>query len=153
MSDLSYTREEILELCFSVLAEKRNEMERDLSDINDSVNTETKSSAGDKHETARARMQAEQSRLLKQLLEIKAQELDLERIGQLKKETKISLGSIVYTTSGVFFVAIALGKLRFGQTDVHVVSAQSPLAAKMMGRATGETFELNGNSYFIENIL
>lgn len=153
MSNLSFTREEILERCFSVLTEKRNEMERDLSDINDSVNTETKSSAGDKHETARARMQAEQARLLKQLLEIKTQERELERIQQLKNETKVSPGTLVFTNSGVFFIAIALGKLRFAQEDVQVVSGKSPLAAKMLGRKIGETFELNGNSYIIENML
>lgn len=128
-------------------------MERDLSDINDSVNTETKSSVGDKHETARARMQAEQTRLLKQLLEIKTQETELERTRQRKNETKVSPGSLVFTNSGVFFIAIALGKLRFKQRDVQVVSGKSPLAAKMLGLSIGEGFELNGCSYIIENIL
>ncbi len=141
-----------MKACLSVLAERRFGIERDLNDIADSVNTETKSSVGDKHETARARMQEEQARLQQQFLEIKTQEAELEKIQHVNIEEKVSQGSVVFTDLGVFFVAIAMGKLRLGQDHVQVVSARSPLVIKMIGLKAGDAFELNGTSYSIKSI-
>jgi len=152
MSKLSFTRENIMKVCLSVLAERRLGIERDLNDITDSASTETKSSVGDKHETARARMQEEQARLQQQFHEIKTQEAELEKIRQINIEEKVSQGSVVFTNLGVFFIAIALGKLRLGQDHIQVVSARSPLVLKMIGLKAGDAFELNGTSYFIKSV-
>ncbi len=135
-----------------MLAYRRIAIERELGAITDSVDTETKSSAGDKHETARARMQAEQGRLYSQLLETKAQETELEKVKRMKPEQRVSLGSLVFTDSGVFFVAIALGKLQLGHHFMQVISVRSPIALKMLGLKNGNEFEMNGIRYSIKNI-
>lgn len=136
----------------TVLENKRIAIEREMDDMSESVNNETKSSVGDKHETARARMQAEQARLQKQLFELRAQKEEFEKIKQLKREEKVTPGSLVVTDSGVFFVAIALGKLKLGQVFVQVISVRSPFALKMHGLKCGEVFEMNGNTYSIRHI-
>jgi transcription elongation GreA/GreB family factor len=152
MNVFRFSREEVIKLCFLVLKEKRIRIEKELKDIIDSVNTETKSSVGDKHETARARMQAEQQRLQIQFYEIKAQSTELEKIQLLKSEAKVTSGSLVFTDSGVFFVAIALGKIQLEQEIIQVVSAKSPFVMKMIGLKVGDAFEVNGKRYCIMNI-
>jgi transcription elongation GreA/GreB family factor len=152
MTGFNFTREDVMGACLSVLAYRRIAIERELDAITDSVDTETKSSAGDKHETARARMQAEQGRLYSQLLETKAQETELEKVKRMKPEQRVSLGSLVFTDSGVFFVAIALGKLQLGHHFMQVISVRSPIALKMLGLKNGDEFEMNGIRYSIKNI-
>jgi hypothetical protein len=51
-----------------------------LNELNDSAKNETKSTAGDKHETALAMLQIEQENTRNKLKEIKEQKLQLDRI-------------------------------------------------------------------------
>ena len=52
--------------CLQILNQKIEELSNALNTATESANNETKSSAGDKHETARAMMQIEQEKLGKQ---------------------------------------------------------------------------------------
>ncbi|MDI1354160.1 MAG: 3-oxoacyl-ACP synthase [bacterium] len=124
-----------------------------LSDILASMENETKSSVGDKHETARARMQFEQGKLEKQLSEIKQQETELRRIDLSNVHSHVAFGSLVETNRGNFFIAIPLGKLAFGKDFIQVISALSPLAICMKGKSAEQSFLFNGMEYRIEEIL
>ncbi|MCU0361532.1 MAG: hypothetical protein MUF75_12635 [Bacteroidia bacterium] len=152
MQDFSKTREVLIKACLSALDVRRLNIEHDLRDCIDSQNTETKSSAGDKHETARARMQVEVDRLQKLLFDIKTQEEELKKLMGNSHRDVVSAGSIVYTDKAVFFVATAFGKLELGLQSIHVVSVKSPFVMKMLGLKAGADFEVNGIRYAIEHI-
>ena len=73
-------KEKIIEACRAYLQEKQTSLQLIITDINEATHTETKSSAGDKHETGRAMMQLEQEKLNKQLAEIKQQITEFNNI-------------------------------------------------------------------------
>ncbi|HRD37690.1 MAG TPA: 3-oxoacyl-ACP synthase, partial [Bacteroidia bacterium] len=80
--------------CESLMAEKVQSLKVALSQITESANNETKSSAGDKHETARAMMQLEQEKLSRQIneaLQVQAELLALSR----NTSTSIAKGSLI----------------------------------------------------------
>lgn len=123
-----------------------------LADIGASMENETKSSVGDKHETARARMQFEQGKLEHQLKEVKEQVTELTRIDLSNRHHIAGFGSLLQTNKALFFISISLGKITVEGKDVYVISPLSPIAAKMKGMKTGQSFGFNGVEYSIQDI-
>lgn len=123
-----------------------------LADLKESGSNETKSTAGDKHETALAMLQIEQANTREQLKEAVAQKNALEKINPSIPAIKIVSGSLIKTNRGYFFVSIALGKIVIDAATIMAVSPQSPLGIKLMGLIAGDIVAVNNNSYYIESI-
>jgi transcription elongation GreA/GreB family factor len=124
-----------------------------LADLKESGANETKSTAGDKHETALAMLQIEQANKRTQLQEVLEQKAVLEKISHVTNTTKIVHGSLVKTSKGYFYMSVALGKAVVDEVAVIAISPQSPLGAKLMGLCVQDAVEINGNKYLVEAIL
>lgn len=149
----AYFKTLLLQQCKSVLASKMAHLHTELSEISESMSNETKSSVGDKHETARARMQAEQEKLGRQLSGLELQLKELERISTTEAHVTIGPGSLVETNKGFFFISAALGKVICDGKEVYAISPQSPLAQKMKGLKAGSEFEFNTIQYKIKGVF
>ena len=73
-------KQKIFAACLASLDEKINSLKTSLLELEEGSENDTKSSAGDKHETARAMMQIEQEKLGKQLNELLEQKNSVEKI-------------------------------------------------------------------------
>jgi transcription elongation GreA/GreB family factor len=124
-----------------------------LADLKESGANETKSTAGDKHETALAMLQIEQANKRTQLQEVLEQKALLEKIANVTNITKIVHGSLIKTNKGYFYMSVALGKAVVNDVTVIAISPQSPLGAKLMGLCMHDAVEINGNEYLVEEIL
>jgi transcription elongation GreA/GreB family factor len=116
----------------------------------DSANEETKSSAGDKYETGRAMAQLEIEKNTTQLEEALKQKKILDLIDIANKPAKIQNGSLVTTSNGNFFIAISVGLVVIDQQQFAVVSAQSPIGAKLIGLNAGDSFAFANKQYSIQ---
>ena len=106
---------------------------------------------GDKYETSREMLQQEINNLQLQLNEqLKSQQI-LKNIQTISHKT-VSLGSLVETDKGKFFIAVSLGELSFNQEKIFIISAESPLAKAMNGKKEGDAFIVNNLTQFIKNI-
>lgn len=143
---------QILQACLSLLNQKQKGLQAAIRQIQDSMLNETKSSSGDKHETARAKMQSEQASLGDQLLEIEKQISVLTKIDPSSTSTQVQTGAIIQTPNALFFMALGLGKVLIDNTVIFVISPASPLGQKMMGAQAGQSIQLNNNNYLIEKI-
>jgi transcription elongation GreA/GreB family factor len=132
---------------------KVNLLNQTLADLKESGANETKSTAGDKHETALAMLQIEQANKRTQLQEALDQKAILEKIASVTNITKIVHGSLVKTNNGYFCMSVALGKAVVDDVAVIAISPQSPLGAKLMGIFVQDVVEINGNEYLVEEIL
>ena len=124
-----------------------------LADLKESGSNETKSTAGDKHETALAMLQIEQANVRGQLKEVLAQKTALEKINPAISTKVIVNGSLIKTNRGYLFLSVALGKAVIEEVTVTALSPQSPLGMKLMGLAIGAMTEVNSNNYLVEGIL
>lgn len=124
-----------------------------LADLKESSSNETKSTAGDKHETALAMLQIEQANTSSQLNEVLRQKAILEKINPTVSTTIIVNGSLIKTNRGFLFLSVALGKAVIGQISVIALSQQSPLGQKLLGLSVNDTAEINQTKYVIENIF
>ena len=141
---------ELLEIINQKISEKIQKLEQLIAETRAS-NNDTKSSMGDKYETSREMLQQEINHLQIQLNEhLKSQQI-LKNINPNPHKI-VTLGSLVETEKGMFFIAISLGELSFSQEKIFVISAESPLAKAMNGKKTGESFVVNNLSQIIKNI-
>lgn len=123
-----------------------------LTDLKESGANETKSTAGDKHETALAMLQIEQANTRGQLKEVLEQKAALQKINPALSAVKIVKGSLIKTNRGWFYLSTALGKAIVGDITVIALSPQSPLGIKLMGLTVLDVAEINNNRYVIESV-
>lgn len=132
-----------------ILLNRISQAQQALEDIIHSRDNESKSSAGDKYETGRSMMQQAQQQQESQL---QASIKLLQQLRALKTEkqaTQVSLGSLITSNQGLFYLAIGLGEIHFEDKAYHVISMASPLAQLLVDKKKGEVFELRERNYEI----
>lgn len=141
---------EILYNNFLLIAQQRvTELEQIIKDAQNAANNETKSSAGDKHETGRAMAQLETEKLTNQLGEaLKLTEL-LHKINPKQIHQLIGLGSLVITNNGNFFISASLGKIEVDNKTYFAISSASPIGNILITKKEKDTFSFNNRSYNI----
>lgn len=132
------------ELCLQFIQQKIAETQVTIHSAGISAQAETKSTAGDKHDTARAMAHLEQEKYAQVLAQQKAAEDLLLRIGPDKVPQTAGAGSIVICTMGMFYIAAPLGKIEVNGQEIFVLSASSPLAVTIRGLKAGDTFTMAG---------
>ncbi|RYY69529.1 MAG: hypothetical protein EOO13_09250 [Chitinophagaceae bacterium] len=145
-------KEKVYQHYQSLLENKINALQVVLSDLKDSGANETKSTAGDKHETALAMLQIEQANKRAQMDDLLAQKAVLNKIDPTISTIQVVTGSLIKTTTNWLFVSVALGKAMIDGVNVIALSAQSPLGKNLMGRKKHDEISFNQVQYFIEEI-
>ncbi len=138
--------------CLNLLEKRILTHEAALNDLTKDAGNDSKSSAGDKHETARAMMQIEHEKISRQLQEVLAQREILVRIDSAIKSDHVTLGSLVKTDKGYLYLSIPIGRINVNEIPVIVLSPQSPLGKQLMGLKTNDTAIINNVRYMIEEI-
>ena len=146
-------KETVLEAMESLLVQQLNEVEDQLQSVAESKAQETKSSAGDKFETARAMMQREEEKLNGQYLRIR-QQLDQLKVfkQQSKQSDLIQVGRLVICDQASFFIGLPIGKVAVGPDFVFAVSTDAPLGKLLIGKRIGESVQLGNTIYCILSI-
>ena len=119
----------------------------------ESSNSETKSSAGDKYETGRAMAQQERDRHAAQLHEAQKLLADLQRINPELPCDTVRTGALAATSLGLFYVSISAGRLATAEgQEFMAVSPAAPLAVALHGRRAGEEVVFNGKPVRVEAV-
>lgn len=146
------TKKLICNVLISQIKEKIKNLELLIRSTTDSRDTANKSSAGDKHETSRAKIQTEIDNYSRQL-ELAINNLKIiEQIDSSKKYNIVAQGSLVTTDKGVFLIAIGIGKLEIRSNTYFIISLLSPIGSLMKGMSKNETFSFRKINYYIKNI-
>ncbi len=143
-------KKSIKQYCLNHLKEKSDVLVHAINEAQASANSNTKSSAGDKHETSRAMAQLENERLKKQLHQLNKLNEALKAIPIEQHTDSIQLGSIAETSAGSFFISIGLGKIMCNNEEFFVVPLHSPVGKQLANKKEGDSFVFNNNQ---ESIL
>ncbi len=135
-----------------LLESKISVLQNNLADLRESGANETKSTAGDKHETALAMLQIEQANLRNQLNALLEQKEILKKINPSITTQIIVTGSLIKTNKGFLFLSVALGKSVLESESIIALSMQSPLGQKLKGLQTGNKVTINQVEYMIETL-
>lgn len=123
------------------------------AELKEALGSESKSTAGDKHETGRAMIQLEQERAGEQLRQAEQQLSAIQAIELEQKTAKVQLGSLVQTDKGLFYIAVGLGKVLIDDKTYFVVSPSAPVAQAMLGNRAGDEITFNGQMFTIVTIV
>ncbi len=145
-------KQKVYNYYLQLITDKVQQLQQILTDLKESGTNETKSTAGDKHETALAMLQIEQANVRQQYKDAQTQKALLYKINPLILADIVVNGSLVQTSKGYFFVSIALGKAMIDGNKVIALSQQSPLGMQLMGLRVGDTTMVNSVQYGIESI-
>jgi hypothetical protein len=118
-------------------------------DGNPPSDEETKSTAGDKHETGRAMMQLEQEKLSVQMAEVQQLQQVLDRIQLEDLPPGIGEGNVVLTSQGNYFLAISAGKVELEGKLFYLISLASPIGVALMGKKAWEVVSFRGQEFRI----
>lgn len=124
-----------------------------LKELRESGSNETKSTAGDKYETALAMLHIEQENVSRQLNEILKQKAFFNQIDPAVPALKITNGSLIKTNKGYFFMSVALGKTTVDGITVMALSPFSPLGQRLMELKENDFAEINETKFIIESIV
>lgn len=118
----------------------------------EAANSQDKSTAGDKHETAKAMGQIDAEMNGRQLEEALRELKSIEgcMIEQIH-ETFVN-GSVAVCNAQVYFMLAGLGKLDVANKQVIFISAKAPLSKAMYGKRAGEEVVFNGNRFLLSEV-
>ena len=139
------------ELIF-IQKKKIKSLELLINSTKESRDTVNKSSAGDKHETSRAKIQTEIDNYSRQLDLASKNLRTVEQLDNSKKHNLATHGSLITTEGGVFFISIGIGKLEIRSNNYFIISLLSPIGSAMKGLSKNEKFTFRGIKYSIKNI-
>lgn len=145
------SKETILTHCLTKITERIKVCQEALQEMQDASGEETKSSAGDKYETAREMLQQERSKYAAQLQQALR---DREILLQIPKEKteKVVTGALLHTSWGVFLLGISLGRLNIEGQEITCISLEAPLTQVLKTMQVGEKISFRGRSLELKAI-
>lgn len=145
-------KNKLLQECFTYVNTRLQTIEETIQSNQKALSLETKSSAGDKHETGRAMLQLEMEKAGQQLISIQQMKETLAKIDIAKNSNIVKLGSLIETNLGSYFLSISAGKLKTEDTTVFAISTSSPIGKVLLGKKTGDVLSWNGKEINIQKI-
>jgi|TARA_R110000737_G_scaffold345006_1_gene372845 transcription elongation GreA/GreB family factor len=136
----------------SIVASRVEETQKEIDSINFSKDNETKSSAGDKYETGMAMLQQEEQKAHAQMAKAQDFKRVLAMLEPNEANTSVQLGSLVQTNSGLYFIALAFGKVIVDDQDVYAISLVSPIGQLLKNQKVGFKTTFQGKSLEILSI-
>lgn len=146
-------KERLYSQCSDFIDVRFQTVQNTINEIQESLLSETKSSAGDKHETGRAMLQLEREKAGNQLAEVQKIKEVLSKIDSTKSLKTIGLGSVVYTTNANYFIAISAGQLEVDNDKFYAISSSTPIGLLLLGKTVGDEVVFRDQSFRIENIF
>lgn len=144
-------KKELLNQCQNYTLKRLQRVQNIISGIQESLTSETKSSAGDKHETGRAMLQLEREKAGKQLAEVQKLQEILAKVSIVPSD-HIRLGSLVFTSQANYFISISIGQLVINNKQYFAIAVNSPIGKMLLGETVGSTFNFNGKQISINAI-
>lgn len=145
-------KEVLYNACLNFVDNRLLTVNKAISDIQYSLQSETKSSAGDKHETGRAMLQLEREKAGHQLSEIEKQKEILQNINTASKHQRVAFGSVVFTSKANYFIAISAGEISLKDYKIYAISVATPMAQLLLSKMVGDTIQFRDDVFTITKI-
>ena len=121
--------------------------------LRSSLEGESRSTAGDKHETGRAMVQLEMEQAANRLARLEGMAREWARLGPEVERSIIGPGAVVWTPRGGFVIGTAWGSFEGpGALAWRAISSDAPLAMALKGSKAGETVDFRGQAWEVQGV-
>lgn len=145
-------KSELLKLCKNFVQDRIQNAENAMQNAQQSANSEERSTAGDKHDTARAMSHLEQEKSAKYLDEAIKLKRALSELLKAQPSDMIDFGSLVVTNQGTYFIALSIGAIKWNDINYFIVSPTSPIAIAFKGLVVGDKATFSGRVFLVEEV-
>lgn len=145
-------KKKLLTSIFSELENKLKIIQKDIEDLRTELSDNTKSTAGDKHETSRAMTHLEMEKLGKQFLETQKLLNTAYQFENIEPKTIVDVGSLVQCNNAIFLMGLPLGKVIVEEQIVYSISLSSPVGQVLLGKEIGAEVKLPAGISKIQSI-
>ncbi|MDC1048719.1 3-oxoacyl-ACP synthase [Flavobacteriaceae bacterium] len=140
--------------CEIELNKKLNTFYNQKKELKQALNSESKSSAGDKHEIGRAMIHLEMEKLGNLITEAEQNFKKLQSIKNHNNNTEvIGLGSAVLTDKANYYISIAVDIYKINSKMFYCISPKSPIGKLLIGKKLDDKIEFNNQVIKIIKIL
>jgi transcription elongation GreA/GreB family factor len=150
---MSTIKKNVLSRALEVIEANIDACQKMVNATNEAKNSDTKSSAGDKHETARAMAQIEFENQSKQLQNALLLKTELEKVKPDATPNKVGFGSLVFTSQLNYFISVGLGKIEVEGELFYCISLASPIGEVLKNAAVGETVSFRNQAIDIKRLV
>ncbi|TNJ47139.1 3-oxoacyl-ACP synthase [Tamlana fucoidanivorans] len=146
-------KQELYRFCCKFVEDRRLAIQHTIQDLQEALNSETKSTAGDKHETGRAMLQLEREKVGHQLAEIKKLNSVLAKVNTTKACNTVVLGAVVCTTQANYFISISAGTIAIEGQTFYAISPSTPIAKLLISKQLGDRIDFRNHAFTITNVF
>ncbi len=139
--------------CKNLIQEKLIFLEKQKEELQLALTSESKSSAGDKHETGRAMIQIEREKLGRQIAITEKNYNKLFALSNPVNTSLVSLGSLVITDKANYYILISVESYFINSKIYYCISSQSPIGKLLLGKKVKDQINFNQNISTILEIL
>ena len=139
--------------CEITLKKKLNTFYNQKKELKQALNSESKSSAGDKHEIGRAMIHLEMEKLGNLIAEAEQNFKKLQSIKNYNNNEVIGLGSAVLTDKANYYISIAADIYKINSKMFYCISPKSPIGRLLLGKKLDDKIEFNNQVIKIIKIL
>ncbi|WP_335965196.1 3-oxoacyl-ACP synthase [Galbibacter sp. PAP.153] len=149
-------KQQFIKECLALLNKRMYQIQKSIKSIEESLASETKSSAGDKHETGRAMLQLEREKAGFRLKEIEEMLQTFSRINfnrtSEENNKRVIIGSMVKTSGHTYFIAVSLGEIIINNLKIYCISPQSPIGKLLVGKTNKDIVSFQSSKFTILEI-
>lgn len=150
---MSMDKESVVDAVASALQAALERGQSEFDALQGALSKETKSTAGDKHETGRAMVQLDMEQAGERLARAEAMMAVFRRLNPVEPRAAVGPGAWVITDSGQFFIGVAGGAVTLPDgAKLHVISADAPIAQALRGATAGATLEFRGKHWTVVSV-
>ena len=139
--------------CVEFVDQREETINEIITSSHNALTSETKSSAGDKHETGRAMLQLEREKAGHQLAEIQKLKIILSKVKHTKPSSTIGLGSLVCTTQANYYIAISAGVIQINNEVYYAISSGTPIGQLLVSKQVGDQIKFRNQEFIITTVL
>jgi transcription elongation GreA/GreB family factor len=136
-------REALYRFCKSFMEQRLARIQKNIDSLQEALTSETKSSAGDKHETGRAMIQLEREKLGNQLAEAQLLQDLFKKIPLRSSLSQVGLGSVVHTDRQNYYMGISAGELKIDGVSFFAIAPNTPIGKLLLGKVVGDIVVFN----------
>ena len=137
-------KKELLDTIHKVIQNRILASSKILDDIQQSIDAESNSTAGDKHDTSRELMQQERNKAAQNLQNQMNLYALFIKLKDVETSIQVTFGSLISSSIGWVFIGLPLGRISFNNYDILCVSGNSPIAHQLTGSKAGAVLSVNG---------
>jgi transcription elongation GreA/GreB family factor len=145
-------KEQLHKSCGNFIEERLSRIQSGIASLQEALTSESKSSAGDKHETGRAMIQLEREKLGNQLAEVQLLQERFNKVPLHRNADYVGLGSVVYTSKHYYYLGISAGEIKVNGDSFYAIAPDTPIGKLLMGKTIGEIIVFNGTEFKIREI-